>query len=447
MTHHQKLPLTAWLSDFICHAVIDEQARDTALKCFVDTASSMIAAKRSPVFLAAHRAIDPEGAQGKSRILFSSRSSPAAAAYLNGVAAHCVGMDDIAFGCHPSTALYPALLALGDQAGSSGKVLLDAWIIGYEVLAELTQREPGQLRDAGYQPVSLLGPLIATAAAARLLQLTPTQTSHALGIASSAGGGVLANLMTPTKAIHLGRVAEAAVRSIRLAQAGITAAPNALESPVGLLALTSPSKQIDLSPAEARRTAGQQVLDHGVSVKKYPACYPIHRLLDAAIDLAQTHRIDPASIRKISADVGIKQAEIAKFSQPATPAQAQFSIEYCLAYALTEKQLGLDSLTVDQLARPDLQQLITLTERRINPSVRAEDGLFSDADRLIVELSDGRTLDSGPIQYEKGHARNPMSLDEFRPKYQACVRYGGSPEVPSWERLTRLPELDNLQHL
>ena len=62
-----------------------------------------------------------------------------------------------------------------------------------------------------------------------------------------------------------------------------------------------------------------------------------------------------------------------------------------------------------------------------------------------MHLADGRSLASGPVRYAKGHAKNPIGLDELRAKFDDCL--AGS--LPSgrrdglFERLAALEKLSS----
>ena len=102
----------------------------------------------------------------------------------------------------------------------------------------------------------------------------------------------MANFGTMTKPFHAGRAAHAGLVSARLAEAGFTAAPDALEHPQGFLSAVSPEGQADReSPAALGRD--WHIVRNRLSIKKYPACYCTHRALDAMLDLLAKRPLKP----------------------------------------------------------------------------------------------------------------------------------------------------------
>jgi 2-methylcitrate dehydratase PrpD len=211
-------------------------------------------------------------APGDASLFLTGPRVPAPdAAWINGTAAHALDYDDVALRGHPSTVLVPAILAEGESLGASGAQLATAYIAGYEVWAELAARDPAQHHQKGWHPTGIFGPIGAAAACASLRGLDPKRAAHALALGASHSSGLVANFGTMTKPYHAGRAAHSGVVAARLATAGFTASPDALEHPVGFLAAVSPKGEADrASPAKAGQA--WQILKQGLSVKKYPLC-------------------------------------------------------------------------------------------------------------------------------------------------------------------------------
>src|SRR6185312_7963948 len=127
-------------------------------------------------------------------------------------------------------------------------------------------------------------------ACSSLRGLDAGKAAHAIGLGASHSSGLVANFGTMTKPYHAGRAAHAGVIAARLAAAGFTASPDALEHPLGFLAAVSPKGNVDRSSATQ---AGRDwsILTQGLSVKKYPLCYCTHRAIDGALDLLRDQRI------------------------------------------------------------------------------------------------------------------------------------------------------------
>jgi len=110
---------------------------------FVDTVATMIAGRNEPVVQIVRQYVESDQSNSReSSVLLGAERAPAHyAALINATAAHALDYDDVALAGHPSTVLVPALLAEGEVVGASGAGLLRAYLVGYEVWAELISRD------------------------------------------------------------------------------------------------------------------------------------------------------------------------------------------------------------------------------------------------------------------------------------------------------------------
>ena len=125
---------------------------------------------------------------GPSLIFATDRhTSPLDAALINGVASHALDYDDVsgALGGHPSVTVIPAMLALGEQVGCTGRDLALAYVVGFETECRVARGVHFHHYDKGWHPTATLGIFGTIAAAARLLCFTPDQTAMALGLGAS----------------------------------------------------------------------------------------------------------------------------------------------------------------------------------------------------------------------------------------------------------------------
>ena len=238
MTVQPPFALTQALATFAATTLeLPAAALEVAAQGLTDAAGLIVKARHEAVVHAVLQVHAPAGTSGPCSLLLGPGSAgPLDAAMVNGTAAHAFALDDVAWGCHPSAMLLPALLAVGEMQDASGAELLRAWVVGYEVLAELASREPGSLHTTGWHPSGLLGPVAVAAAVAKLMRLDAASTLAALSNAASMSGGVSANFGTTMKAVHVGQVASAGVRACLLARAGVAGSADVLERARGLLA-------------------------------------------------------------------------------------------------------------------------------------------------------------------------------------------------------------------
>ncbi len=424
-------------------------AAERALVGIADAVAVMLAAVHEPEVQAA-RAVALDGApQGSASLLLTRQTTRAAdAAFVNATAAHAYAMDDVAAGCHPSAVLMPALLAVGETLDVSGPELLRAYVVGFEVLAELASRPAEPLHVGGWHPTGVLGPVAVAAAVARLLNLSAPVCTQAIGIAASFSGGLQANFGSGTKALHAGRVASAGVQAAQLAQQGITASAVALEHPKGLLHSIARDGRVEVATPAFAHGRRLHLEGQGTSIKKYPLCYSLHRLADAAIAIAGQPGFDAARVLRISVHVGRRQAAMAPHTAPQTALQARYSLPFAVAAGLSAGAAGFAQLAPAFILSAPVRALMAVTETELRDGCSPDDPVFSESDRLVVHLSDGRVFDSGEVSHALGHARAPLSPQALWRKFDDCVRSSGHEHAaPLYAALMRLPELPSVRAL
>ena len=161
------------------------------------------------------------------------------AAFATGTATHALDYDDTTdpLHGHPSAPLVPALLALAEARGSSGAALIDAFVIGFEVEANLGSALGMSSYRHGWHQTATAGTPAVAAACARLMGLNAEQTTNALGIAVSLAAGSRQNFGTMTKPLHVGNAARSGLQAALLAERGFTAAPDSIGGPLGFVNL------------------------------------------------------------------------------------------------------------------------------------------------------------------------------------------------------------------
>jgi len=404
----------------------EARALAAAQSGFVDTLATMLAGWNEPVvrIVAAHIARGP--APAEAPVLFSGTLlGSEQAACINATAAHALDYDDVSFGAHPSAVLVPALLAEGHRLGAPGRAVLQAYVVGFEAWAELFRREPDGLHRKGWHPTSTLGAVAAAAAVGSLHGLPAAQLQTALALAASQAAGLVANFGTMAKPFHAGRAAAAAIDAVRLAAAGMTASPDALEHHAGFLAALSPQGNAMREGPSGVGTGRPQLLEVGLNVKRYPVCYSGHRVIDGVVALARRHALKAADVEQVEVTIGIAQASMLRNHQPRTALEAKFSIEFAVASALRARGCGLAQLTDAFVNDAQVQALMPRVRTLHEPAPCPLDPTFALNDRVCITTRAGVRLDSGPIRFPQGHARQPLSPSELHAKFMDCLAVGG----------------------
>ena len=399
------------------------EAREVAKTGFIDCVATMIAGSREEATLTLLGALSPLP-PGKVRLwLGDKRTSASEAALLNGVAAHVLDYDDVAQRGHPSATLVPAIISQGEELGSTGAQMLDAYVAGYEVWANLVERERDMHHMKGWHPTGIFGAIGSSAACAVLRKLDAEKAAHAIGLGASQSAGLMSNFGSMAKSFHAGRSAQAGVTAAKLAAAGFTASPDPLEHPQGFLAAVSPNGRVDReSPAKLGQT--WQIVGERLNIKKYPACYYTHRALDAILDLLAAKPVAAEDVERVDVTISRENATVLRNHRPQTALAAKFSIEFAMASALVARKVGLTELEDGFVKSAPVQKLFERIHVTPGEDYDPDSPGSLLTDRVVITTRDGRRLESEHVRYARGHAKLPLARADLEAKFVDCARYG-----------------------
>jgi 2-methylcitrate dehydratase PrpD len=142
---------------------------------------------------------------------------------------------------------------MGEVLGASGRDLLLAFALGFEVQCRIGAGLGISHYERGWHATSTLGTLGATVVAGKLLGFDQDALATALGIAVSYASGNRQNFGTMTKPLHVGHAAESGVTAALLAKRGFTADQAILDAPLGFASTFAPDRQSgERAPAQRR---------------------------------------------------------------------------------------------------------------------------------------------------------------------------------------------------
>ncbi len=418
--------LTASLAQFASQpnfAPLPDRVVEIVQSGFIDTIGTMLAGRDEPVVQMAQSFVADKqsSVQEASVLMGATRVSASDAALINATAGHALDFDDVALGGHPSTVLVPAVWAAGQHVKATGDQVLRAYLIGYEVWAELFVREQDAYHLKGWHPTAVLGTVGASAAVANLYGLNAPQIQHVVALAASMASGLVANFGTMTKPLHAGRAAACAIEAVRWVQKGLTASPDALEHSAGFLSALSPHGAVDRSTAVPDLGKRFRILESGLSIKKYPTCYATHRVIDGVLDLCARHAVGLHDVAQVHTHIGVAQASMLRNHQPQTGLEAKFSMEFAVAASLVRGKVGLSELSDGFVQEPAVKEAMTRVSISTVDTQCPIEPVFALHDKVQIELKSGQVLDSGDIRFARGNAMMPLRPVDLQTKFMDCV--------------------------
>jgi 2-methylcitrate dehydratase PrpD len=355
-------------------------------------------------------------------------------AFLIGGLSHILEMDDLhrASVTHPGCVVVPAALALGLRGGASGPAMLDAILRGYEAVARVGMAV-GPAHYRIWHSTATCGPFGAAMAAAELLGLDDGQTMHALGNAGTQSSGLWQFIDTGamSKHLHAGRAAEAGVTAAELAALGFTGPPEILEGAKGLFAGACP----DADPDAITRDPDVPWQLHATSIKPWPCCRHTHPAIDAALELHG--RLGGAVPRSVEVATYRAALDVCDRPAPASEYAAKFSLQHCVALALTDGRAGFDSF--GEAARHRLAPLSgRIVLQATEPFVSAYPENWGA--QIELKLPDRREL-TAVRNACKGDPGQPLSDAEMAAKAALLLAHGGIGGAQADRIIASLPAL------
>jgi 2-methylcitrate dehydratase len=371
------------------------------------------------------------GGNPLSTLIGGGRTSPDRAAFYNGAAVRYLDFNDAFLGrgeaCHPSDNLGP-VLAAAEYAGASGKDMLAALAVAYQVQLRLSQVAP--VRGKGFDH-STQGTYAAAAGVARALGLNAEKTANAIAISGTAFNALRVTRtgsLSNWKALAYPNVAFGAIHAGFLARRGVTGPMEVFEGSKGFMDAIAGRFELDWSKEDLE--AVQLTI-----IKRYNAEGHSQSTIDAVLELRKdglraedVERVDlhvfDVSYEIIGPGAGDKK-------KVKTKEEADHSLPYLVASALLDGEMTPAQYAEDRVNRPDVQALLQKVDVHedlaLSKAFPEHQGV-----RIEVRLRDGSTRSLARPDYE-----SPSSWEELEGKFTAL---GGRPElVDIVKRLDELP--------
>jgi 2-methylcitrate dehydratase PrpD len=416
---------TAVIARFVAAAEVDETSRAEAARAVVDTLAVMLAGGAARPVRLIEDTMAPVSVGAPS---FWSGNSYVGldAATLYGMAAHMLDYDDVSMLtiCHPTAPVLAAALAAEPWERISGVELLNALVIGTEVMIRLGETMGFRHYGLGFHATSTLGAVGAAAACARLKGLGVDKTAHALAIASSLASGLRKNFGSMVKPLHVGIAAANGVRACAWAEGGIEGSAETFEDG-GFLGAYS-GGHTDFWPDSVRLGEPFAIASPRFERKRYPCCYMLHKIIEATLGLASeaSIKLDHLSRAEIEMPTGGSKPLI--HPRPNDGLEARFSAPYAVVACLADHRFDLRSLRDAAVRRPEVQARLPLV------SMRERDGPVlsgSEIDAAPVtvslRLANGAVV-SRTVEVTPGSARDPVTDPQLRDKWFDCFAEVGA---------------------
>ena len=462
-------PLTAMVADFCAstrYADLPAEVVSLGRKSILDTLAVGVSGSISPGCGIVQRYVSALDGPNRTATVIGTalRLAPRFAALANGTAMHADDFDDTyqsvpdgpraryrgRMGVHATGPALAAVLAAAEEHHSSGADTLAACLLGIEVACKVFDATDAVDIDNSLHTTGTCGQVGAAAGVANLRRLDSRTVRRTLGIACDSAAGLTVQLGTMVKGWHAGRAAESGVFAADLAAMGFTAAETVLEDEGGYFQLEGGGYQEGPILALGDPWC---FADRGIWLKPFPTGSLGHPAMTRMLELVKEHDVRPDEVARVRVKTREGTYRTLFHHHPTRALESKFSLEFCLATLLLERNLGLQHIADDFVARPDVQDLIGRVEYTPFTEDEVREGDFTLVTSSVeIELDDGRRV-GGRIDYGKGSKANPMTDEEVAAKFRLCAEYAGFPAdrtedvIETVGRLETLPDIRELTSL
>jgi len=420
------------VAGFVERAAFADLSSDalTQLKLRVlDSIGCAIGALGSDVATAIRRHLDDFGGAEKASLIAGGGSAPDRAALFNGALIRYLDFNDsyLAPGetCHPSDNIAP-VLAAAEYAGASGRELLTALAVAYQVHCRLSDAAP--VRARGFDHTTQ-GSYAVAAGVSKALGLDSEATANALAISGTAFNALRVTrtgTLSNWKGLAYPNTAFCATHATFLAARGITGPPEVFEGNKGFMDAIAGKFEIDWSREDLERVTR-------TIIKRFNAEIHSQSAIEGALELQRHKGFEAADIESIEIDTFdvafhiIGGGEEGDKTIVHTKEQADHSLNYMVAVALLDGEVLPQQYIPSRIVSDDVQDLL----RRVHVSEDAGlSGRFpvEMPVRVVISLRDGVRHEIEKRDYHGFHT-HPMDWDAVSEKFERLAEEKTNPAL------------------
>ena len=410
------------LATYISHAIKKPLPKPVIEKTkhhVLDTIAAMVSGSRLPPGRKAISYIQTQGGTKEACVIGSKFMTTAEnAALVNGMLAHADETDDSHAPSltHPGCGVVPAALAMAEREKRSGKELLRAVALGYDVACRLTMAlHPYEFREVGHSTHSFGPTFGAAAAAGALAGVDYNQARHLLSYAAQQASGLSCWMRDEEhieKAFDFGGMpARNGVAAAAMVAHGFTAVQDVFAGERNFFVAYDETRRIGKAPEPERLVSelGTTFEIMNTYIKRWSVGSPIQAPLDALLDLMRTHGINAPDVAQVVVRVAHSGANTVNNRN-----MPDICMQHLCAVMLLDGIVTFES-THDEKRMKDrrvlkLRRCIELYgDDDLTRAMPSRQGIVE------LKLKDGREFRSH-IEAVRGTAQNPMTRAEVDEK-------------------------------
>jgi 2-methylcitrate dehydratase PrpD len=371
------------------------------------------------------------------------------AARVNAVMSDAAASDDSDLRniAHIGTIVTAVSLAMAERTGASGRAVLGAMVLGYEVAGRIDEAlTPGRSERGFHSSISTI--FGGAVAAGCLLGIDAERMTQAIALAATSIGGLHAAATTSVaREYHAGLSALLGIHAAMAAQKGFVAEKEVLEMPRGFFSAYGGDHLDDVT----RDLGDSWDIVTNMAIKLVPGGHPHHAAAEAAANAAIAGDVNPAEVQSIEVSAP-KYRVLPGPKHPTDLIGVAHSPAYFIAAAVADRGYGWIHAAPEKIADPVIAQLIDRITTDPDPAPYPDRFPHHHGATVTITLADGRRF-SSHVDFPRGSGPRGIEWADVDAKYRRLVPLSGmTPErvertlalVHDFERVEDVSELTRL---
>jgi 2-methylcitrate dehydratase PrpD len=314
---------------------------------------------------------------------------------------------------HPAAVIFPTVLALAESRNLSGKDLLRAFVVGYEVQARvILALGPSALYERNFHPSAVGGTFGAAAAAGSLLGLDAAKQSVAFGLAGCQASGLLAwetDATEHSRPFQMGLAARNGVTSALLAEKGFGGPPNIFEGKYSIFQSFTARPY----PERLVEELGQKYYILDTLFKRYSCCGFILSGADGLLEIINKNKLTHENIDSIDLHFAKEGAHIIDNNS-----LKSHNAQYVLSVLAVNGEVNIDDILEDRTREASISRLSKKV--KVVPD-DLPDFPQKHSSIVVVKTKDGQSYSENVVE-PKGTPTNPLTQAELEEKFLRLTR-------------------------
>ena len=441
------MTLSKKLAEYVCKTNFEDLPLDVVeftKICILDWYGSAVAGKDEKPIQAIKELVEEWGGHEQASLVTGGKSSIGNAVLVNAASSHIVELDDIhkASIIHAGTVVIPAAVAVAEAYDLSGKDLITAVVVGYEVCYRIGEAvSPSHYYY--WHNTATCGTFGSAAAVAKLLNLNVEQTMFALGNAGSQAAGLWEFIEdgANTKQLHTAKAAYNGTLAAQLAKKNFTSATKILEGRRGFFEAMSESADA----SKITKNLGKEFKITENSFKIHASCRHTHPAIDCILDIMDEHTILYQKIKRITVKTYQTVLNITDKPNPDTIYASKVSSQFCSALAAVNGSASLRDFNDESLQASEITEVMKKVEVLVDPYY---EGAYPEkwGAKVEIELDNGKIFEKA-TDYPKGDPEKLASKEELIQKFIMMTSGKLENAEEEVEAIFRLDKIDTREWL